>query len=479
MQKYIRTVQEKASKGCSLLKVKFLNYRELWADFKLEEAKLNKFKPQENDDREFLPAALEIQDTPASPLGRFLIWFLCGFLTLAILWASFGKVDIVAVGEGKITPSGNIKVVQPFETGVIKEILVKDGQRVEAGDVLIRMDITETGAEKARLEHDLILARADMIRLNALVNNEPALFPDMFSEELIMMQFDRLETQRSEQRAKVSSLRKSVEQKQAEVRSVESEINRLASTLPLIREREKIITDLVKKGIEAKINALSIKEERIGQENELQTFKERLQEVAASLSSAEEQLLASESEFKRLMLTELTETKQRANALEKELSKASNKYELQTLKSPISGTVQELMIHTVGGVVTPAQELLKVVPELATLEANIFLQNKDIGFVEEGQHVAIKLEAFPFTKYGMIDGTVTHVSHDAIQDEEKGLIFKAKVQMDQDHIMVRGKQVNLTSGMSLSGEIKTGQRRIIEYFLSPILKYQAEVIRER
>lgn len=479
MKKHMQNIPESVQRIYRKISKKMIHIKELWNTFKQEEKELKAGKPTHNREREFLPASLEIQETPASPIGRFLIWFLCGFFTLAILWATFGKVDIVAVGQGQIIASGNTKIVQPLETGVISEILIKEGMRVNAGDTLIKMDITETGAEKARLENDLNIAKADSIRLRATLENAPAVFPDTLPESLITNQFSLMAAHKEEERAKVASLLSSIEQKKAEVRATESQIEKLEATVPLIRQREKIISDLVKKGVEAKINAIAIKEQRIEQENELKTQKERLNETTAALAAVEEQLLATESEFKRALLKELTEAEQLASTLEKELSKANNKVQLQTLKSPISGTVQELMVHTIGGVVTPAQELLKVVPEQATLEANLFIQNKDIGFIEEGQKVALKLEAFPFTKYGMIDGEVTHVSHDAIQDEELGLVFKAKVKMLEDHIMVRDKQIRLTPGMSLSGEIKTGDRRIIEYFLSPILKYQAEVIRER
>ena len=206
-----------------------------------------------------------------------------------------------------------------------------------------------------------------------------------------------------------------------------------------------------------------------------------LTQLKERLAIGQEKLAIMEKIYKEGAISkfEFLAQKEEVIALEQELTKAQQRNNLQSLTAPISGTVQELQIHTVGGVVTPAQELMKIVPFEAQLEAEIMLQNKDIGFVEEGQHVAVKLDAFPFTKYGMLDGEVINVSHDAIQDPDLGLIFAARIAVEQNHMTVRGKQIPLTPGMSLSGEIKTGDRRIIEYFLSPILKYQAEIIRER
>ncbi|MDD9912439.1 MAG: HlyD family efflux transporter periplasmic adaptor subunit [Alphaproteobacteria bacterium] len=214
-----------------------------------------------------------------------------------------------------------------------------------------------------------------------------------------------------------------------DITQTEADVTQLKKRLPIAREKLKMIEKLHKDGAAAKFELLTQQEEVI--------------------------------------------------ALEQELAKAEKRNELQRLIAPIDGTIQELQTHTIGGVVTLAQALMKVVPFNAVLEAEIMLGNKDIGFVEVGQEVAVKLEAFPFTKYGMLDGTVINVSHDAIQNEDNGLVFMARIAIQQTHMRVGNKEIPLSPGMALTAEIKTGQRRIIEYFLSPILKYQAEIIRER
>lgn len=325
-----------------------------WRDYAQAEKAFKKSNStSDTKDHDFLPAALEIQETPPSPMSRVTLWILCLFVVIAITWSIIGKVDIVAVGQGKIIPSGHVKVIQPLETGIVKAIHVSNGERVKKGDVLLELDITQTDADRIRLE----------------------------------------------------------------------------KTIPIAREKLKITESLYKKGVTSKFDLLTQQESLI--------------------------------------------------EMEQELAKATSRVTFQKLIAPVSGIVQQLQIHTIGGVVTPAQELMKIVPVGANLEAEILLENKDIGFVEEGQDVHLKLEAFPFTKYGMIDGEVVNVSHDAIQDEELGLVFAAKVAMKQSKISAHDKMINLSPGMSLSGEIKTGDRRIIEYFLSPIMQYKSEAIRER
>jgi hemolysin D len=461
------------------IKTNLKTFWETWQDHKKAEAALQKYLPENNDDRQFLPAELEIQESPPSSTARILMWTLVCLTVFSITWGALGRVDIVAVGQGKIIPSGHTKVIQPLETGVIKAIHVKSGQSIKQGDLLVELDITQTNADRLRFKNEWIQTKADIQRLNALLTNTELEVNDNLSQEMLDIQKQYLDQQKSEQVAITESLKQAVAQKEAELSSIQQDIKRLESTLPLVREKSQMIEDLAESGISSKYETLTIKEEVITKEKEFEILKERRKEIEAAVEGAKAQLDSAEAEFKKNTLAELTQKEIAADTLEKEFTKADKRNQLQSLLSPIDGKIQELSIHTIGGVVTPAQELMKIVPQDATLEAEISLQNKDVGFVEAGQKVAIKLDAFPFTKYGMIDGEVLNVSHDAVQDEQLGLVFKAKLSMEQNSIKVGKKDILLTPGMSLSGEVKTGHRRIIEYFLSPVLKYQAEVIRER
>ncbi len=202
--------------------------------------------------------------------------------------------------------------------------------------------------------------------------------------------------------------------------------------------------------------------------------------IAASELVAQRQRAALAAETRRATLDRLREAEQKMDALAQEQIKADSRSGLMRLTAPVAGTVQQLAVHTVGGVVTPAQPLLVIVPGDNPLEVEaFFVENKDIGFVRAGQTAEVKVETFNFTKYGTLRGTVTQVSGDAIQDEKRGLVYAARVKLDRTTLNVDGKTVSLSPGMAVTAEIKTGKRRVIEYFLSPLMQVGDESLRER
>ena len=197
------------------------------------------------------------------------------------------------------------------------------------------------------------------------------------------------------------------------------------------------------------------------------------------MQEARSQRIALAAETRRIALDSLNEAEQKATGFSNELVKSDSRGKLMTLTAPVDGTVQQLAVHTVGGVVTPAQPLMVIVPKDNPIEVEAFVENKDIGFVNPGQAAVVKIETFPFTKYGTIDARVIQVSNDAVSDEKRGLIFPARVNLERATIQVENKTVNLSPGMAVTVEVKTSQRRVIEYFLSPLLQYKDESLRER
>lgn len=432
---------------------------------------------------EFLPAAVEILETPASPAGRITTMLLCLFLLIAGVWSYFGQIDIVAVAQGKIVPSGRTKIIQPFETGIVLAIRVEDGQTVKAGDVLVELDPTSTAADRDRLIAEVMTARLDIARLRgAIAAKSPTekFLPPMGADPAAaLVQQSLLSSQLLEQQARLRSLDREKDRQEANAAAISSEIKKHETTLPLIRERVAARESLTEQGMFPRIEFLKLKEELIRAEQDLINALARLTESRAAIASIEQQRAQVAAQFTRDRLTELATAEQKAGSLEQELIKAQQRQGQQQLIAPVDGIVQQLAIHTIGGVVTPAQPLMVIVPESQKLEIEALLLNKDIGFVSAGQEAEIKLEAFPFTKYGFIDGTVSHVSSDAIQDEKQGLVYAARIAMTQSAIKVDGKLVNLSPGMAVTTEIKTGKRRIIEYLLGPVLQYRQESLRER
>lgn len=447
---------------------------------------------------DFLPAALEIQERPPSPIGRAIVWSIVAFFLIALIWSIVGEIDIVATAQGKIVPSGRIKVIQPLEIGTVRAIHVTEGQTVKAGDVLIELDPTMSAADRDRLTSESHTARLNRARLAALAarlqrsartHTEPASnndHPQLDESKLAdivaaarALQQHLLRTQWTEHRTRPAALDADIEKRTAELAGVQAQVAKLQQTLPLITQRANALKDLVGKKLVAENQWLELEQERIEQQQDLESHKQRSLELKAAIAEARQQRNSVEAEFAGKVYTELADAERQVAGLEQELIKAQQRTGLQTLTAPITGIVQELAVHTVGGVVTPAQELLKIVPQEGKLEIEAWVLNKDIGFVNEGQVAEIKIETFPFTKYGTLDAEVINVSSDAVTDEEKGLIYAARVLMKDATIQVGDKLVNLTPGMAVTVEVKTGTRRLIEFVLSPLLKYRDEGLRER
>jgi hemolysin D len=468
-----------------------------------------RFRPaprtRNTDELAFLPAALEIVETPPSPVGHALAFVVIAVFCVALGWAVFGTVDIVAVAPGKIIPSGRTKVIQPFETGVVREINVRDGQSVKVGDALLELDPTMAEAELGHLKADLMAARLEATRLRAAIagNSDPTLDfkpPEAASPEAVEMHRRFLTSQAAEQQAKIQEIKLQESQKEAERETIQATINKLGETIPVLQQKVDVRKYLTDKELGSKLLYLTDLQELVGLQQDLLVQKSRYREVGEAIAALVETRMRTEAEYQRTLLDELVKAEQKAAGLAQDVIKAGQRTKLQYLTAPVDGVVQQLAIHTIGGVVTPAQALAVIVPQDSHLEIEAIVPNRDIGFVEAGQEAAIKIDTFSFTRYGLLHGKVLNVSQDAItrdkpQDkttdrsqgaesgssEPKGqeLVYVVHVSLDRTQMQVENKLVNLSPGMAVTVEIKTGSRRIISYLLSPLLRYKQESLRER
>jgi hemolysin D len=453
----------------------------------------------------FLPAALEIVETPPSPTGRAIGATVIALFFAALVWAFIGSVDIVATAPGKIIPSGRTKVIQPFETGVVRAIHVRDGQTVKTGDVLIELDPTMNAAELGHLKSDLIAAELDVARLRAALAGDANPLedfrpPEGASPALIEMTRLFLISQTAEQQAKLAAIDRQLAQKEAERATVAATIGKLEATIPLLGERVDVRKQLYDKALGSKLTYLTEYQDYVGQQQELLVQKSRYHEAEAAVAALTESRAQTAAEYRRTRFEELTKAEQKAAGLAQDVIKAERRTTLQVLTAPVDGVIQQLAVHTNGGVVTPAQALLVVVPLDSHLEIEAMVSNHDIGFVHVGQQVEIKVDTFSFTRYGLLHGEVLNVSQDAITREKppdksnekspgaetatsepKGqeLNYAARVSLDRTQMQVEDKLVNLSPGMAVTAEIKTGSRRIISYLLSPLVRYKQEALRER
>ncbi len=433
---------------------------------------------------QFLPAVQEVQETPPSPIGRAILWTIMALITVLGVWASVGLIDIVATAQGKIIPSGYSKIIQPYESGIIASIQVQDGQVVRRGDTLIELDTTQNKADRDRVLTEYRAAKVEAARLRALITASDAMeMPQDSDVHYFHLQQQLLHDQLAEYHARVEAASHIIGQRKAAIDVTLENVRRLEATVPMEKERALAFERLKEREAVTKLDYLQAEALYIDKLQELAGQKRKLRQDRAALSEAEKNSLAMISEFKQTKQAELSTVEIKVSSLSQEVTKAAQKAELQRLVSPIDGVVQQLAVHTVGGVVTPAQQLLIVVPQDHPVEVEAQVENKDIGFVKEGQPAEIKVETFPFTLYGTIPGRVLTVSDDAVPiDKDKvvnGLVFATRVSLAQGTIGVEGKLVQLSPGMAVTVEIKTGSRRVIEYLLSPIFKSLQESLRER
>lgn len=434
---------------------------------------------------QFLPAALALQDTPAPAAPRVLMWMLIAFAVLALAWANFGMIDVVATAHGKIVPNGRVKTIQPFETSTVKAIRVVDGQSVKAGDVLIELDGTGAQADHDRVQGDLAVALLQVARAQAMLDalasgKVPVLVQPTGVDQAKFLEAQRLLAgQIAEVLAKQARIESETAKREAELQSTRALVRKLEQTVPIATQRAQDFKNLVDKNFVSKHGYLDREQARIEQEGDLANLRSRVREIAAGLQEARGQRSELIAEARRVSLDSITDGQQKVAALQQELLKANSRGQLMQLTTPVDGTVQQLAVHTVGGVVTPAQPVMVIVPRDGTVEVEAFLENKDIGFVKAGQEAEVKIETFQYTKYGTIKAKVMSVSHDAITDEKRGLIYAVRVKMDKASMLVGGVPVNLSPGMAVSAEIKTDKRRVIDYFLSPLKVHVTESMRER
>jgi hemolysin D len=453
----------------------------------------------------FLPAALEIVETPPSPIGRAIGATIILLFCAALVWAWWGTIDIVASATGKIVPSGRTKVIQPFETGVVRSIRVQDGEAIKSGDVLIELDPTVNAAERDHLRDDLLAEQLNIARLRAALGGggDPVADftpPAAADPALIGTQRQLLLNQVTEHRAKIAALARQQAQKEAEEATTAATIHKIAAMIPVVQQRVDIRKTLMDQGLSSKLTYFETLQLLVEQQEDLCVQKSHLHEAEAAAAALRETRGQAVAEYRHTLSDELAKAEQKANGLTQDLIKAEQKTRLQLLTAPADGVVQQLAIHTVGGGVTPAQSLLVVVPSDSRLEIEAMVSNRDIGFVRPGQEAEIKIDTLNFTRYGLLHGQVLSVSQDAVirdrqQDpsddrrlgtqndtsEPKGqeLNYSARISLERTQMQIDDRMVNLSPGMAVTVEIKTGSRMILSYLLSPLLRYRQETLRER
>ena len=427
-------------------------------------------KEKVKDIHEFHPLNVEIEDRPVNPLGRAILWIVIAIITFGLLWLFLARVDVVVSARGQVIPTGEIKVLQPIETGVISKINIKEGDYVTKGQVLMQIDPSVTENSLGVKQKDLEVLNFQIKRIEALLNNKPLFLDSLLleakeQEKLYIVQKDSLEE---------GILRYDMKlfQAQSQYQSSLAEKSRLSMVLSKDKQRakklESVLDIIARKDYEElEKNILSLQQQVNMANYKVQESQKRINELKKEKSSFINQ-------FKDTKYQELQTIQKEARNLESQINAIKFQNQKQSIISPADGYVAKLMINTIGGVVTPAEKLISIVPKDSPLIVKVNVLNQDIGFVKKEMLSKIKIDTFSFQKYGFFEGKIINVGNFSIDDEKLGPVYEVKIEPDGKTLNVEGQERYLEAGMSVTAEIKVGKRRVIEFFIYPIIRYLDE-----
>ncbi len=424
----------------------------------------------------FSPTMLQIQAAPPAPLARAIAATTALCLMVFIAWSLWADFDVVVSSTGSAVASSKTKVVQALEAGRVVAIHVKDGDTVEKGMPVVALDATVAAADREKTEQESLEALLDVHRLNAQLKGRSALedVPAQVSAELVERQNHLLASRKAEQEQRIAVLRQEAVRKASEMKFSAANIQKIAATLPILQQRLEMREKLLKEGFIAEISVIDSRLEVAAQQSELTVQKEKLKESESATMQAQ-------AEYVSRTAAELNDAQRRLHSGQREWVKAAYRESYQLLSSPIGGTVQQLAVHTVGGVVNPGQSLMTVVPREEGIDVEAQVPNKDVGFLRVGMPVTVKLDAFEFTKYGALEGVVQWIGADAVKDDKLGTYYPVRVSLKNTRlpVSVGDQHPEVRIGMSVTVDIAIGQRKAYEFFLGPLLKYKNESLRER
>ena len=452
------------------------------------------------DELEFLPAAVEILESPPSRFAHVLMLLICLFFIMAMTWCWFSHIDTEAVANGKVAPIGKVKNIQSLILGRVEDIAVKEGQFVNEGQLLVKLDPTESEIDSQQVLSQLlqtILAHGRLTLLLESINQHVTSIPALESWLKLQPQHnldnyekkpDTLEWQNQQQLleydlnsflSKDKAILEDIKQKEAAATAVSAEIQRLEILSPLHRENENAVNSLLKKGHASRIDWLDAREKQVDISQQLEVQKSRLAEAMASLAAIRSEHDKFHKEFRQIRMEKLTELSDKLVELKLTYIKAVERDQKSYIKASVAGTVQQLSVFSEGSVVQPGSNLMIIVPDGVQLEVEAMIENKDIGFIKEGMAVDIKFETFPYTFYGYMQGTVDQISKDSIESPDHGMVYPVYIKLERQSVNINGVQQPLRVGMAVSAELKTGNRRLLEYFMDPFFRYRDETLIER
>jgi HlyD family secretion protein len=447
------------------------------------------------DPQDFSPSLLRVQSQPPAPFARAMLHLLLILLFALILWAAFGKLDIVATAEGKLIPQTYVKIVQPFEQGLISEILVTEGQHVQAGQILMRLDTTLSDADGKAINADYLVKQIALRRIDAELadkefKHQPADPDALYNESLAQYRANRLAYQTA-----LAEERSTQDKAQSDLAAAQQARTKLIETLPHYREQAKAYADMAKDGYISRLAATDKEREHIEKEQDLKTQEHIIVSAQATLTASSRKLEQISADYRQRLQAERADISGKLDKTQAEYAKQQYRHELLELKASQDGIIKDVATHTIGTVISPGTILMTLVPKDEILRAEVWVSNEDVGFIHQGDPTKIKFASYQFQKYGMVDGQVAHLSADATDNTQQGagqsapptakspngqaFAYRALVDLKAQELLVDGVRHALSPGMQVTAEIHLGTRTILEYLLSPVTGAFQEAGRER
>ena len=434
---------------------------------------------------EFLPAILRLQEQAPSPLPRVILWTVMALAAALATWASVGKLDVVAVAEGRLVPKSQLRIVQPAEGGIMRELLVREGDRVRTGQVLARMDVRAADADAATARNEIDLRRLQLRRIDAeLQGTRLSAQPDDPSRLYAQVEAQR-EARMHAHEASLAEQLTVIARARREVRAAEETQTKLAGALPVLLEQERAFERLARDGYAGKLMVAQRSRERLDAEQDLRAQEHRVEGARATIEQGERRIAQIGASYRAQLQGERVEAEAQLARLLQEMEKLSHRQRLAELRAPADGVVKDLATQTPGAVLAPGTVLMTIVPDGEALVAEVWLANQDAGFVAGGQSAKLKLASFPFQRYGMLDARVSRVSADSTERSGEAAksggayAYRAQLEPMAQELRLGEARHALLPGMQLTAEIKLAERTVLEYLLSPVQKITSEAGRER
>jgi len=441
------------------------------------------------DRLDFAPGILKLQDAPPSPLPRVVLWILLALFAIALAWAAVGRLDIIAVAQGRIVPQSYLQIVQPAEQGIVKELLVREGDAVKAGQVLVRMDARLSEADIRTLRNELALRSLTLRRIDAELEGRPLAARRDDPPELLAQVDAQYRARRQAYLDALATEQSVLAKAEQDLRGALEVQQKLAKMLPLYREQEEAFEKLSKEGYAGRLMVLEKSRDRIEKEQDLKAQEFTIASLRATIEQAQKRITQISSNYRRELQNERVEVEAQYARMRQDAEKQSTRRELLELRAPQDGIVKDLATHTVGSVLSPGTVVMTLVPVNDPMQAEVWVTHDDAGFVAPKQQVKLKLATYPFQKYGMIDGEVKRVSPDASEtgdgrsgkagESGAGSGYRTLVSVGTPYLETEGKRYPLSPGMVVTAEINLGTRTVLEYILSPVQRTLHEAGRER